>query len=88
MEKNKHMIGNMPFEEFNKLSYREQCDYLSTLKPIATEGVDDMPLRTVEIDCSFEEYAKRYHLVSLAELQANVTQIMDKALHDRKDKEE
>lgn len=82
MAKKKHMIGNMPFEEFNKLTYREQCDYLSTLKPIATEGVDDMPLQDVEIDCSFEEYVKRYNLVSLCELTRRINQIIDKAGED------
>ena len=41
MEKGIHKIGDMLFEEFNNLSYQEQCDYISTLKPIVVENLEN-----------------------------------------------
>lgn len=79
MEKKKHMVGDMLFEDFNQLSYKEQCDYINTLKPIVTEGVDSMPLQEIEIDCTFEEYAEKYHLVSFDELKTRLNNIQDNA---------
>lgn len=80
MGKREPMVGDMTFEEFNRLSYQEQCEYINTLKPIATEGVDDMPLQEIEIDCTFEEFAAKYHLVSLDELKRRLCDTMDEAL--------
>ena len=82
MEKNKHMIGNMPFEDYNKLSYEEQCAYINSIKPVVTESADELPLRTVEIGTSIEEYIKRYNLVPLCELTRRINQIIDKAGED------
>lgn len=84
MEKKKHMIGNMLFEDYNKLPYEEQCEYINSIKPIITESADDLPLRTIEIGTSIEEYVKRYNLVSLNELRRNIHNIEEKAIemHD------
>lgn len=84
MEKknNTDMIGNMPFEEYNKLPYKEQCEYISTLKPVKTEGVDDMPIQYVEIDCTIDEYVAKYHLISFDELMQNINDIQEKSMKE------
>jgi hypothetical protein len=79
MEKGIHKIGDMLFEEFNNLSYQEQCDYISTLKPIVVENLENQGKEYIQIDTTIEEYIQQYNLISFDELRTNIKDIENKS---------
>lgn len=83
MEKGIHKIGDMLFEEFNNLSYQEQCDYISTLKPIVVENLENQGKEYIQIDTTIEEYVQEHGYVSLTELQTLVNNIEAKYTSDK-----
>lgn len=82
MEKGIHKIGDMSFEEFNNLSYQEQCDYISTLKPIVVENLENQGKEYIQIDTTIEEYIQQYNLISFDELRTNIKDIENKSIND------
>ena len=82
MGKGIHKIGDMLFEEFNNLSYQEQCDYISTLKPIVVENLENQGKEYIQIDTTIEEYIQQYNLISFDELRTNIKDIENKSIND------
>ena len=84
MRKHKHMVGDMLFEEFNNLSYQEQCDYISTLKTNINENEEIQSDLCIEIDCTIDEFIQKYNLISLDDLRVSIKDIEDKSnnMHD------
>lgn len=79
MKNKKHMIGNMLFKDYNKLSYKEQCEYISSLKPIVCEVDEKQGEQVVEIDSTIDDYIKEHNLISLEELREHMKNIEDKS---------
>lgn len=76
MEK-KEYIGNMLLEDFKKLSYSEQGEYLNSLSGVILENEESVDINKLcqQILCTKEEYVQEHGYVSLTELQTLVNNI-------------
>ena len=75
----KEYIGNMPLEDFKKLSYDEQGKYLASLKGETLENEESVDINDLcqQIPCTKEEYVQEHGYIPLTELQTRINNMVD-----------